>query len=99
MPAVTGVGWAALQYIGVAWAGDGEAAGLGVGFCWQAGAMGTRAKPELPPWRVRQFGAVEVLTGIGVAEAVPPPPAGSPRLAMTCRCCSWLPLCWAASCS
>lgn len=42
MPAVTGVGWAALQYMGVAWAGDGEAVGLGAGLCWQAGAMGTR---------------------------------------------------------
>lgn len=79
IPAVTGAGWAALQYMGVACA---EGAGLGAGLCWQVGTTGMRAKLELvPPCSVLHW-------GVGPAAA-----PGSPRLAMTCRCWSCPPLC------
>lgn len=85
IPAVTGAGWVALQYMGVACA---EGAGLGAGLCWHAGTTGMRAKLEPDaPCSVRQWEA-------GLAAA-----PGSPRLAMTCRCWSCPPVCWAASCS
>lgn len=77
IPAVTGAGWGALQYMGGAGA---EGAGLGAGFCWHAGTTGMRAKPEPAlPCSVRQW-------GLAVAPA-------SPRLAMTCRCWSCPLLC------